>query len=114
MRARDRRDAVPTGLLAGDPAVAIVVVARERVVTDATTTVGTARGRSGRRAHHRLKRRALAGTEDSIEGRRFSPIDGEPVGPADLEHPCCEPATVAGRDPLRGVLAALLVAVHPG
>ena len=43
MRARDRRDAVPTGLLAGDPAVAIVVVAREGIITGGRTASGLTR-----------------------------------------------------------------------
>ena len=61
----------------------------------------------------RLKRRALARSEDAIERRRFASIDGEPVGAAHLEHARCEPAPVLVRHPLRGVLPALLVPVHP-
>ena len=58
--------------------------------------------------------RALAPSENPIEHRRFAPIDGETMGTTNLEHPRCEPAPVPSRDPLGGVLAALLVAIHPG
>ena len=59
------------------------------------------------------KRGAAAPSEDSIERRRFAPVDGKTVSPADVDHTACEPAAVPVRDPLGCVLTALLVTVDP-
>ena len=52
--------------------------------------------------------------ENPFKRRGLAPVHGEPVGALHFEHPPSEPAPVPVRDPLSRVLAALLVAVHPG
>ena len=43
VRTRDRGDAVPTGFLAGDPPVSIIVVTRECIITSGGTGSGRTR-----------------------------------------------------------------------
>ena len=110
VRIRNRGNPVPASLGAGDQAVAVVVVPRECIVAAATIT-DTGRGRRSDE-HDGLERSALATSENPVERVRFTTIDGETVGATDSDDASCEPATILGRDPLGGILAALLVAVH--
>ena len=76
MRTRHRGYPVPARLLAGNPPVPIVVVARERIVTGAGIALGSAHRGGRHRAHNRLKRRTLAAREDTLERRRLAPVGG--------------------------------------
>ena len=80
-------------------------------IVAAATITDTGRGRRSDE-HDGLERSALATSENPVERVRFTTIDGETVGATDSDDASCEPATIPGRDPLGGILAALLVAVH--
>ena len=68
-------------------------------------------GRGARVTDHGLHRSARAAGENPFEGVGIPPVDGEPIGATNLDHTGREPAPVAPREPLCGVLAALPVAV---
>ena len=108
----DRGTGAIPRLLARDPAVAVVVVAGERIVTCRCRGSGFSRACRRGRARDERHLRAVATGENPFECRGLAPIDGEAVGTVDLEDATGEPAFVPFRDPLTGVLAALLVAVH--
>ena len=114
VRAVHRRDPMATSHLAGDPAVPVVVEPREDLIacTGARATTGIRRGRS--RAHHRVHRDARAPAQDPLKRRGLGAVDSEPVVALRLEDPSREPAPVPVREPLRRVLAGLLVTVHLG
>ena len=61
---------------------------------------------------HRLHRGARAAGENPFQHVGLPTVDGETIGPADLDDAGREPALVAGRQPLRRVVAALLATVH--
>ena len=114
MRPRHRSNPVSAGLRAGDPAVAIVVVARERIAPTPRCGSGAGPGGSRHGADDRLERRALAAGEDALERRRFAPVDRKSVGLTHVDDPPREPTPIPDRDPLRRILPALLVPVHLG
>ena len=105
---------MPARLRARNPPVPIVVVERERIVPNRGCGCSTCpRGRR-HKAHDGLERRALATGEDALERLHLAPVDGKPVGPADGDDPCREPALVSGGNPLGGILPAFLVPIHLG
>lgn len=108
----NRSDAVAARLLAGASAVAVVVVAGERVA------VPRGPGRPfpvepGRCVtDHRVHLRACAPGENPFKDVSLAPVDGEPVCPADIHDTGGKPTAIAFGQPLPGVLAAFAVAVH--
>ena len=106
------RDPVPARLLARDPAVAVVVVAGERIVPGRCRGSGLSRACRRCRARDEIHLRAVASGEDPIERRGLAAVDGEAVGSLHLEHSPREPAPVPVRQPLARVPAGFLVAVH--
>ena len=109
----NRRNAVGPRLRAGDPAVSVIVVHRERVgVRGRTRSPAGSRRRldlwwSG--DHDQLERRAAG--QNCIECRGFLGIYRQTVFSLYLNDASGIPAQVQVRQPLGGVLAALLVTV---
>ena len=86
MRTRDRGDPVPAGFLAGDPPVAVVVVARERIRQIQTGTerrIRTACGHELRFLAGALHNELAPSAEQSALHRRIDDLLPNGVGPTE-------------------------------